>query len=760
MKVGTGMRVGNPETGLTWAGLAGWFLMFAGIPFGNVVPGLVFLLMDGIIRILKAPGRVGVRWARLGAGTGTGAGPSARTLAGAMSVAIWAFAGLGVVSLLWSLDRAGTAGYSVTLLLVILLACFGARRLVQNQGLLLNLLFPALVASTFGTSIYALVDYFMKGGGRANTLGTQCNGLGTVLILSVALALGYIDHMRGRWLLAKVPLIVISVVALLASMSRGAWIGFAVMGGIYAARTRRALAWVLVVALAATAVIYTTPSLKARFLTIWDMSSNGANHDRLGLWSVTLKMVEAHPLLGVGVGAYRGLYPAFKGLAGGQEGQEDFASAHNIFLQVLAESGIIGLILFIYILYLLGRAGMALTGRGDPLFQGFFAAIGGALVHQLVDATIYWADIGGGFWMIIGLILNYQAALEESDNAPQVPGPAPGENREGRLSRDGDEPVSLSVVITTYKTRELVRRCIESVMKDCERAGVDHEVIVIDNASGDGTVEMIRDGFPQVKLIANDRNVGPARAYNQGIRAASSPFILLLNSDVEVLDGTIGEMIDFLIAHPDVSGVTGKLLNPDLSLQKIRTSIISLARKNYDHIFPVRFVGSGFHMARASAFRDVGHFDENYYFYNEDLDWVERANRKGHKFMFLPGARVIHYSGQGSKQNWPAIQRELYRSNVYYYRKFYGPVITWLAVTCMKAEIWLKLGSLSVKLARARLRSRRGLGVSSGQGREGEVQEARHIELVVENLRRAHEAMVCEYNHGRVLETVDVKRGM
>ena len=427
------------EAGFTWAGLAGWFLMFAGIPLGNVVPGLVFLLVDGVIRAFKARGHAREDRRHAGekrtAGTGTRAGT--RDCARMLATAIWAFGGLGLVSVLWSLNKAGTAGYSVTLFLVILLSCFGARRLIQNERLLLGFFFPVLVAGTFVTSIYALVDYFMKGGGRADTLGTQCNGLGTVLILSVALSLGYIDRVRGRWLLARVPLVAVSVAALLASMSRGAWVGFTVMGFIYATRTRRALAWVLVIAFLTVAVIYAPPPLKARFLTIWDMSFNGANHDRLELWTVTLKMIERHPLLGVGVGAYRGVYPAFKGLVGGQE---DLASAHNIFLQVLAESGILGLILFIYVLYLLGRAGVALLRTGDLLFRGLFAALAGTLVHQLVDTTVYWADIGGGFWLVVGLILSYYESScrgmpQKEGTGLQPPAPTPGRKREKGLYR-------------------------------------------------------------------------------------------------------------------------------------------------------------------------------------------------------------------------------------------------------------------------------------------------------------------------------------
>lgn len=259
----------------------------------------------------------------------------------------------------------------------------------------------------------------------------------------------------------------------------------------------------------------------------------------------------------------------------------------------------------------------------------------------------------------------------------------------------------LSVLIVTYKTRQMVLECIQSSMESCQKAELKYQIIVVDNASGDGTVEAVREDFPQVKLIANENNLGPAKAYNQALRQAmpESRHLMLLNSDIIVWPDTVGNMYRYLENNPDISGVCGDLLFPNGKRQKIRTNIVSFRKPDYSQRFPATFVGSGFNMTRAKAFEEVGLYDENYYFYNEDLDWAERAKRAGLKFMFLPEAKVYHYQGQGSRQNYNAITRELYKSNLYYFRKFYHPIIVELAYRLMLAELHLKMKRL-IKEAR------------------------------------------------------------
>src|SRR5437899_912187 len=113
--------------------------------------------------------------------------------------------------------------------------------------------------------------------------------------------------------------------------------------------------------------------------------------------------------------------------------------------------------------------------------------------------------------------------------------------------------LDLAVVIVTFNTRDLVLQCLQSVCEDADRTNRPYRMIVVDNASTDETATAIRDAFPQVRLIENSANAGPARAFNQGLLAcADSDFVLLMNSDIKVLPGTLGPMIDYLESHPQM----------------------------------------------------------------------------------------------------------------------------------------------------------------------------------------------------------------
>ncbi|HHW14092.1 MAG TPA: glycosyltransferase family 2 protein [Firmicutes bacterium] len=260
----------------------------------------------------------------------------------------------------------------------------------------------------------------------------------------------------------------------------------------------------------------------------------------------------------------------------------------------------------------------------------------------------------------------------------------------------------LAVVVVTYRTRELVRRCVESVLADLP-PGVPARIIVVDNASGDGTVEMFRRDFPEVQVIANAENRGPAAAYNQGVQTGlEADFILMLNSDIELLPGTIGPMLDYLHAHPEVSGVLGRLYNPDGTPQYMRVQIKQWHEPPWDRPFAATFVSTCFLMARREAFLRVGLFDEAYYFHNEDLDWSERATRLGLRFMYLPSVRVRHHGSAGKNQNPGPILAALFPSNLYYFHKFYGPVAARLALWAMLLQIRLELRKLAREAAASR----------------------------------------------------------
>ncbi len=307
---------------------------------------------------------------------------------------------------------------------------------------------------------------------------------------------------------------------------------------------------------------------------------------------------------------------------------------------------------------------------------------------------------------------NLRAASRErgrfAEWRPGAPGPdkasrseAEPENIEGagNIGRIG----RLAFVVLTFNTRDLLRRCLASVSEEC--ASLPNptlsRVIVVDNASSDGTADMVRDEFPAVHLTVNSENLGPARGFNLGIAKAleDSDAVVVMNSDVVILPGTVQTMLAFLAHHPEVDGVSGPLLNPDMTRQQTRTHIVRLFPIDRTKPFREDFPGTGFAMIRARAFRKVGGYDENYYFYNEDLDWATRAKAAGCVFYYVPCGGVIHFVGQGRKQNISRIVAELYGSNIYYYRRYY-PRLTWLALILLRLEISWRIRNLRRELSR------------------------------------------------------------
>ena len=257
------------------------------------------------------------------------------------------------------------------------------------------------------------------------------------------------------------------------------------------------------------------------------------------------------------------------------------------------------------------------------------------------------------------------------------------------------EHLELAVVIVTFNTRDLVLQCVRSVCEDADRAGRSYRVIVVDNASTDGTAAAVRNALPSVHLIENSANAGPARAFNQGLLAcADSDYALLMNSDIKVLPGTLGPMMDYLDSYPRVAGVSVRLINPDGSPQKFRTSFgVSLWPGRFDRVFPITFFGTTFHMGHRATYDEdrVGLFDENYYFFNEDLDWSIRAHRQGLVFHFLPDLPVIHYRGRGQAQNRDRILGDLYQANLRLYAKFLGRSWARFAYVIQTAQLLGKL---------------------------------------------------------------------
>jgi len=293
----------------------------------------------------------------------------------------------------------------------------------------------------------------------------------------------------------------------------------------------------------------------------------------------------------------------------------------------------------------------------------------------------------------------------------------------------------LSISVASYRTPAMLQQCLSAL--DGERPQVRIEVTVIDNASGDGSADMVATQFPWVRLVRNPRNVGFGAAHNQALRDASGRFWLVLNSDASPRPGALGALVSFLDAHPGVAVAGPKLLYPDGSVQPSRRRFPTLAtlflestqlqrfspnnavlRRYYvadrsdDESQEVDWLVGACLCIRAQAVEQVGLFDERFFMYSEELDVCRRFRAAGWQIAYVPQAEVVHLEGGSTRQDLGARDRQFQASKLVYAEKWHGAgvaralraylVLEYVARACEEA-VKLALGS-RVDERRARLR--------------------------------------------------------
>ena len=255
------------------------------------------------------------------------------------------------------------------------------------------------------------------------------------------------------------------------------------------------------------------------------------------------------------------------------------------------------------------------------------------------------------------------------------------------------DSVLLSIIIVNWNTEELLAGCLRSVYETVYDSRL--EVFVVDNASTDGSTEMVREQFPQVLLVENSENVGFARANNQAIRRCRGCFVLLLNSDTEVYPGALEAMLRFMEEHPQSGGCGPRLLNPDGSLQASCHPMLTTTREfwrlmfldrfwpratyaqerwSLDRARPVEVLKGACFLLRRAALDQVGLLDEQYFMYTEEMDLCYRLLQAGWQLWWVPQATVKHYGEASSTQVAESMYVQLYRSKVQFHRKFGGAV--------------------------------------------------------------------------------------
>jgi len=255
--------------------------------------------------------------------------------------------------------------------------------------------------------------------------------------------------------------------------------------------------------------------------------------------------------------------------------------------------------------------------------------------------------------------------------------------------------MDISVVIVGWNAKHYLELCLNSLYEAPPRRSM--EVLVVDNASSDGSAEMIKSQFPQVRLIRSEENLGFARGNNLAIRQCQGRYIALVNPDVIVFPGCLDALADYLDQNPKVGDVGPRVLNPDMSMQSTCRrfptlwnnfcSATGLATKfnnskffagehmfyfPHDRTLAVDVLVGCFSFIRRETFDEVGLLDENLFMYGDDVDWCRRARNAGWQVVFYPGGRAIHDRGKITAPYPIRFAVAQQRSILYYWRKHHG----------------------------------------------------------------------------------------
>jgi GT2 family glycosyltransferase len=232
--------------------------------------------------------------------------------------------------------------------------------------------------------------------------------------------------------------------------------------------------------------------------------------------------------------------------------------------------------------------------------------------------------------------------------------------------------IDVSIVIVSWNTCDLLEECLESIKE--EAGDIVIEVIVVDNASSDGSADMVEKEFPSVRVIRNEENIGFAGASNHGIRESNGRYVLLLNPDTVILDGAVEKTVEFMDNETNAGIATCKVLNADRSFQicygeqfpglwmlitggsslrsafKFLFSDSSISEYDIHRSHPVEWVMGAFMMIRREVVRQIGLLDESFFMYGEEPDYCYRARKYGWEMWYTNEGEIIHLGGESTNQ--------------------------------------------------------------------------------------------------------------
>ena len=276
----------------------------------------------------------------------------------------------------------------------------------------------------------------------------------------------------------------------------------------------------------------------------------------------------------------------------------------------------------------------------------------------------------------------------------------------------------ISIVIVSYNVCQLLDECLQSVGRALD--GIEGEVYVVDNNSTDRTVEMLQPKYPQVHFIANQHNVGFARANNQAIRQSDSEYVLLLNPDTVVFEPTLRGCLEFMDQHPEAGGAGVRMLTRDgnpapESRRAVPTPWVSMlkmlgfTRRYYMSHLPwdqpsqIEVVSGAFCLLRRKALDQVGLLDEDFFMYGEDIDLSFRLLKGGWQNWYLP-FDIIHYKGESTEKTSFRYVHVFYQAMLIFFRKHYGH-LSLLFTLPVKVAIYFRAFLALLQMMPQRLRN-------------------------------------------------------
>ncbi|MEO0122577.1 MAG: glycosyltransferase [candidate division WOR-3 bacterium] len=274
--------------------------------------------------------------------------------------------------------------------------------------------------------------------------------------------------------------------------------------------------------------------------------------------------------------------------------------------------------------------------------------------------------------------------------------------------------IEVSIVIVNYNVKHFLEQCLMAVEK--ARHNLNIEIIVVDNASVDGSQSMIKKKFPGVILIENQKNLGFAKANNQALKIARGKYILILNPDTLIQEDTLINLKNFLDEHPEAGAVGCKLINPDGSFQVASrrsiptpwvafTKIVGLSKifpksktfgsYNLTYISPdieseVDVLSGSLMLVRNEILRKVGYFDEDYFMYGEDIDLCYKIKKAGSKIYYTPKTKAIHYKGESTKKGEFSYITNFYSAMLIFIDKHFKDHYSLLVKSILKTGIYLR----------------------------------------------------------------------